>query len=434
MLPDSIRLGKEYRETRRHLEEITSWPREQIFEWQIKKYKSIANDAYENTRFYKEIFNDIGMHPNDIKSYNDIKFIPLLNKETIQLHKDKFISKLFKPRSLAYGTTSGTSGIPLGLYSLKYSTPRVETAFVHNVWSAFDYQSNLQHVILRGNVLKDGPIQKWGRHLLLSSFNLDESNMKNYVAAINSLRPDYFQAYPSAISTFCDFLQRNKLKLPDSLKLIMCSSENLFSFQREKIKNTLKLPTCNLYGNSERTVIGGNCRHSEAIHINPAYGFLELIDYRGEICRQEGQVGEIVTTAFTSPAFPLLRYRTGDFAVYNSGRCACGWNSSILKNIDGREQEFFLTSDGRKISIAAINMHTDIFDDFKQFQFRQSHPGYVDFLYIPHTETKAPDVKRITKELSLRFGDAMNINYEEVDDIPLSKSGKHSFLIQNCTP
>ena len=119
-------------------------------------------------------------------------------------------------------------------------------------------------------------------------------------------------------------------------------------------------------------VLAGFCEKEDTYHVLPFYGYAELIGKDGRIVTESGQAGEIVGTSFIMSATPFVRYRTRDFAVLKGSECpACGRPYQIWERIEGRLQEFILTAAGRYISMTAINMHDDIFDHIKQFQFFQ---------------------------------------------------------------
>ena len=92
-----------------------------------------------------------------------------------------------------------------------------------------------------------------------------------------------------------------------------------------------------------------------------------------------------------------------------------------------------MTSTGRLISMTAINMHDDIFDHIRQFQFFQEQKGKVTFRYIPK-ETCRPDVVQdMKRRLMVKLGDDVALGMEQVQEIPLTSRGKHRFLIQKLT-
>ena len=62
-----------------------------------------------------------------------------------------------------------------------------------------------------------------------------------------------------------------------------------------------------------------------------------------------GEVGEIVATGLLNDAMPLIRYRVGDYAAWAvNEKCPCGNSNPVIKNLEGRLDDYLLTSDGRK--------------------------------------------------------------------------------------
>ena len=60
------------------------------------------------------------------------------------------------------------------------------------------------------------------------------------------------------------------------------------------------------------------------MHINEDHFIAEIIDPETGEVLPEGEKGELVFTAITKEAFPLLRYRTRDICVLSREKCSCG--------------------------------------------------------------------------------------------------------------
>ena len=78
--------------------------------------KNIIAHAYKNVPYYTKLFNKYYIKPEDIKDFEDIKKIPYLTKDIVNKHKDEMIDKNFPKKFLGYGTTGGSTGIPMGFY------------------------------------------------------------------------------------------------------------------------------------------------------------------------------------------------------------------------------------------------------------------------------------------------------------------------------
>jgi phenylacetate-CoA ligase len=216
------------------------------------------------------------------------------------------------------------------------------------------------------------------------------------------------------------------------IELVMCSSENLYPFQKALIEETLRVPVCNLYGNTERTVIAGNFPNCENLHVYPQYGFTEILDANGNECKEDMH-GEVVSTNFTNPGYYLIRYKTSDIAECGGDECGCGWRYKVLKHIEGREQEFLISMDGKRVSMAALNVHSNIYDNVHQFQFEQYRPGEVLLKYIPKTGFSRTDENGIYGSIQEILGNQFSLALLPVTEIQRSGRGKYSMVKQNIS-
>ena len=429
-IPDYIRLGKPYRIQREFLKKSRKWSCDEVSIWQLEKIKNIVMSAYNETEYYKYLFDANGIKPREIKTFEDYSEIPFLTREIIQENAKLLISKKYAGYNIYESRTSGSSGVPLSVYFLKKEASSIDEAFVHDIWSKFGFKNNKKHVHIRGYDVEEGVVQKIGMNLYLSSYHLTEKNMPKYIDEILKFEPSYIQAYPSSLSMLSLYMKENSIQPFPSVKLVMCSSEILMPFQRKLITEVLQVPLCNLYGNTEHSVIGSNCKISDYFHLYPEYGYVELINSDGKECTIDGEVGEIVTTSLINPVFPLIRYRTGDMAVHTNRECSCGWNYRLFKEIEGRERGYFISKGGEKISIAIVNTHSDMYDHVHQFQFYQKTPGKVVMNIVPKENFNSKDRERILMELSKKLESKVEVNIEMVNSIKISGRGKHCFLIQ----
>jgi phenylacetate-CoA ligase len=123
--------------------------------------------------------------------------------------------------------------------------------------------------------------------------------------------------------------------------------------------------------------------------------------------------------------------------VYKGLECSsCGRPYQIWERIEGRLQEFIITSGERYISMTAINFHDDIFDHFMQFQFYQEEKGRVILRYIPKDSfnENLNLIEDIRLRLLVKLGDDLILDLQPVKEIPLTARGKHRFLIQKMQP
>ena len=63
---------------------IETAPRSDIVQLQSNKLKTIVKHAYENSKFYKDKFDEAGITPDDVKSVEDVGKLPFLSKESLR--------------------------------------------------------------------------------------------------------------------------------------------------------------------------------------------------------------------------------------------------------------------------------------------------------------------------------------------------------------
>jgi phenylacetate-CoA ligase len=131
-----------------------------------------------------------------------------------------------------------------------------------------------------------------------------------------------------------------------SLRLGMFGAEPWSEAMRAQIEAGWGIVATDNYGLSE--VVGprvaGECQYRDGMHINEDHFLVEIIDPRSEQPMSAGSEGELVITPLTKEALPLVRYRTGDFAVLDDILCPCGRTTRRIKRIKGRTDEMLIVN------------------------------------------------------------------------------------------
>ena len=78
------------------------------------------------------------------------------------------------------------------------------------------------------------------------------------------------------------------------------------------------------------------------MHINEDHFIAEIIDPETGEVLPEGSKGELVFTALTKEAFPLMRYRTRDICVLSREKCSCGRTHVKMSKPMGRSDDMLI--------------------------------------------------------------------------------------------
>ncbi len=430
-MPYGWRRGSEYWKWKSFLADSQFYSPEQIEQWQLRHLKEIIEFAYENTRGYRELYTQHGVTPQDIRTLDDISRLPFTTKELLRDNIEDFSA----PNRLRfYTTTGGSTGIPFGFYLL-YENGEIEDAFIHSYWERVGWNTNDLNAVLRGAFIGTEAsiwkIDAFRNELLLSSYYLGSKTLGTYIDTIKRFQPKVLQAYPSSLNILCDLLLDAGRVGDIEFDLIIMASENVYDWMLDKFKSVFpRARLYSFYGHAERSILAPWCEKTQDYHICPFYGFTEIIGGDGREV-SEDEEGELVGTGFHMRGTPFIRYRTNDRAIKGAAYCpSCGRSFRLIERIVGRSHEVIVTGTGRYISMTALNMHSDIFDHVRQFQFYQDKPGEVAFRVARKDTYSDRDTTRIYTELKKKLGEDMILGIEFVEEIPKSPAGKFRFLDQ----
>ncbi|MDQ3712698.1 MAG: hypothetical protein M3388_10830 [Acidobacteriota bacterium] len=413
------------------LREADGWNAEKIRDFELTEINRISGHAYKNTEGYREFFESVGAQPEDINSIETFRKLPLLTKEMIRDGLDDFSCEY---PNREYITTGGSTGIPTGMYRDSISFAKELASKAHQ-YHRIGWREGDRQMVFRGLQIETKDCMQFApefNELRCSTYQFAPSQMEIYRRKAFEFQPEWIRCYPSSGYVFASYLKDSGKSFP-KIKGMLCSSENLYPFQKQLFREVFGDETRIFvhYGHYEMAALAGFCEYRDDYHVLPQYGFVEVLDKDGNLVTTEGEVGEIVATSFIMMATPFIRFKSEDLAVFKGWGCSeCGRPYQIWERIEGRLQELIQTETGRLISTSMLNMHDDSYDYLKQFQFHQRELGKVTFRFVPKENCSEDFVNEVRNKLQNKLGNDVRLQMEAVKEIPLTKRGKHRLLIQ----
>jgi phenylacetate-CoA ligase len=413
------------------LKNSEDWSRQQIEDYQYEQLKKTITYAWDNTKGYRELWSRYGLTPQSFKCLDDINQFPCVSKEDVRDRLEDFTVNI---SDMEYTSTGSSTGIPFGFYRTPEAFGR-ELASKAYQYYRVGWKEGVPQLVFRGTPINTEDKMEFYpefNELRCSSYYMTEKWMTLFCEKAMDYKPQWLRCYPSTGFLFAKFVNESDVLFPQ-LKGILCTSENLYNFQKQYLHNVFNCRVFNHYGHFELAVLAGYCEYADTLHVLPQYGYAQLLNETGKPVLVPGQTGEIVATSFLMKATCFIRYRTRDFATYAGDRCVkCGRPYQIWDHIEGRLQEFFVTKRGRYISMSAINMHDDIFNELVQFQYFQEIPGVVILKYIPKKSFNLDSVLKIRKKLLSKFNNDVNLILKEVTEKEIYRTprGKCLYLDQ----
>jgi phenylacetate-CoA ligase len=346
--------------------EKTQWfSMEELTLYQERLLRGVIEQAYWHVPYYRQLFDRMGLKPQDIRCLADLQKLPVLTKQTLlnefeSLQADN--RKTFRPKTVC---TSGTAGRQVQFLVDRPSNV-LEFVYYWRYWNWAGYRlgtcfAEFSSVFFRDKRERPSTyFQRTTNRLLLNSTRISAATVETYVTALRKRRPRFLKGLPSALYYFCLFLRERGI---DNLqfKAVFSTGEKLLPRYRNTIEGALGCKVYDSYGQMERTVAASECPLG-GLHLNSDYGILELAEHEGVVSAgystsgsRASRRGKVLGTSLYCYSMPLLRYEVGDLIEINPQQvCPCGRQFPLVQSIDGRDSDVIITPEGEVITAAFL--------------------------------------------------------------------------------
>ena len=148
LVPISIRYGRIYTEYMELLEQSQWWSRQEIEQYQWRQLEALLKHAYQNVPFYRRIFDERGLKPEQIQNFDDFRQLPFLTKELVRNNFDDLVARNYSKSKQLSVITGGSTGNPLLLYYEKGVSRSKELAFITTLLHRVGYKFGDKVVVL----------------------------------------------------------------------------------------------------------------------------------------------------------------------------------------------------------------------------------------------------------------------------------------------
>ncbi len=416
----------------KELEKTQWYSPDEIQHLQWLKLKNLLSHAYENVPYYRRVFNELNMTPDDIKGLANLNKIPFLTKENIKANFNDLTAKNYKGK-LKRMTTGGSTGEPLiFLVDKNRVSYDIAARFRSRRW--WNVEIGEREIVLWGSPIELS-VQNGLREIrdklvnsqLLSAFNLTEESLAKYARIIINYHPASIFGYPSAIYFLCQFINENRIDLKNiKIKAIFTTGEVLYDFQRDLIQSTFKTKVANGYGGRDAGFVAHECPQGN-IHINQDHLIVEFLPQEAAGYVEES--GEIIVTDLTNYGMPFIRYKTGDIGQPYKEKCSCGRGLPLMKIVEGRVHDYIVTKEGKGIYGGFFAYVLRDLNGVNKFKVIQKSVDEILVKIVKTDKFEPQNVDYIKTKYKEMMGENTNISVDFVDNIPPDKSGKHRYIL-----
>ncbi len=420
----------------KELEKTQWWPRDKILELQNQRLRQLIRHAYNNVPYYRRIFEERALKPDDIASSRDLAKLPILTKELIRKNSDQLMARGFPAKEVVPGRTGGSTGEPLAFYSTREEQHNWAIANRRRTQNWWGYKIGDKRVEIMQRHPNTSVIEKlrqlFERRMVFEAIGISQK-LPFLVKKLEEFQPEFMVSYPSFIYLLARFME-SQGKPKFRLKAITTVSEQLYEFQKELFKKVFGCEVYSYYGSFEMHQIAVECSEHSGYHIAAESVIIEVVNDEG-VPVSVGEEGRIIITNLHNCAMPFIRYDIGDVGLLSSEICPCGRGLPLLARIVGRTTDFLITRNGNKIPSIAIPWEFLASEGVEQFQIVQESYGDM-IVKIVLTETYQKEhvdqlSDRIMDQFGSMVGDGMNVTVEFVDQIPATRDGKRRVVVSN---
>ena len=326
--------------------EIECASREEIRAIQEEKLRAQVRHVYEHVPYYRKKMEAKGVRPEDINTLEDLSKLPFLSKADLREAYPYGLVGVPLKDCVRIQSTSGTTGKRVVAFYTQHDIDLWEDCCARAIVAAGGTNEDVCQVSYGYGLFTGGPGLNGGSHKVgcltvpTSSGNTDRQIM--FIMDLSTTILCCTPSYAAYLGERMKELGYGPNDIP--LKAGIFGAEAWSEEMRQSIQDTLGIKAYDIYGLTELSGPGVafECSAQNGMHINEDHFIAEVIDPDTGEPLPDGQQGELVFTAITKQAFPLLRYRTRDICVLSHEKCSCGRTHVKMSKPRGRTDDMLI--------------------------------------------------------------------------------------------
>ncbi len=296
--------------------------------------------------FYQKAFQKSGITPEKIKTLDDLRRLPFTTKADMRENYPLGLCAVPRAELARIHGSSGTTGVPT---FVGYTKQDLRT------WAGL-----CARFLVAGGLRPEHTVQvAFGYGLFTGGFGLHygieevgaaiipaaSGNTPRQIMLIRDLEPDVLICTPSYALNVAEVMHSMGMDPHSmSLKYAHFGGEMWTEDLRIEIENQTGILAFNNYGLSEilGPGVSGECAVREGMHLQEDHFLVECLDPETLEPVEDYAYGELVITALTREAMPMIRYRTRDIAAIDPCLCECGRTTRRMSRVMGRSDDMLI--------------------------------------------------------------------------------------------
>jgi phenylacetate-CoA ligase len=295
---------------------------------------------------YKARLDAVGVQPEDIKSLDDVRRLPLSSADDLRAGYPLPLLSIPECDIVRIHASSGTTG---RRKILAYSRRDVDNFALQMArcyeMAGLTAEDRIQIAVGYGLWTAGAGFQAGSELFGALTVPVGPGNLDIHLQMLEDMGTTCFCATASMALLTAEEVERSGIIDRIKLRTIIFGSEPCSDKMRATFENGLRLEgSYDIGGMTEMYGPGSSieCRAHQGLHYWPDLFYMEIVDPGTLEPVETGEMGELVVTSLCKEAAPLIRYRTRDLTRLLPGVCACGLNLPRHDRIHARSDDMFI--------------------------------------------------------------------------------------------
>jgi phenylacetate-CoA ligase len=430
--PSRRQVMRAFDEGMRFRRNAETWDLEKKQDWVLARLRFSVRRAYQDTQYYRELFDAVGFDPEADFSFDDFARLPVLEREDVGRAGSTLVSRTIPGTELKRDATGGSTGLPTVVWlgpeergwregATEYPMERISVPQGTSVGLLWGH--HLDPVARQG--LRDRFHDFESNMRWFDCFRLSPEILDRYHRQFERWRPACIVAYASGLASLADHVLANGYRPGYPTRCAVTGAEKLFAEQRARIEQAFGRPVHERYGSRDIGVM--------AFQFAPNRSHSYDVDWTNVLLEPETEAVEasILVTKLHGDGMPMLRYRIGDVARFPEDNHP-GHPAFTLHEVLGRHTDRVWLRDGRWINgIQLPHLLKD--HPVREFMLIQRPDYSVELRLVPGADFGETSRTGILQTICENLP-GLPIQLIIVDEVPRSQANKWRPVMTEAAP
>lgn len=321
-------------------------PKEEIRKLQYKLLKTLVYRLYSFSPFYHDRMKAQSVHPDDIKSLEDIRKLPFMYKRDL---RDNYPDRIFTATQedlVRYHVSSGTTGKPTVVGYTQNDLNNWTISLARALTSCGLGRGDVMQVSYGYGLFTGGLGLHYGAERIGATvLPTSVGNTERQIELMQDLHATAIACTPSYLLHIGEVAEKMGIHIgkDTDLRVGILGAEPWSETMRDRIQDWLGIKAYDIYGTSELSgPMFCECSEQNGFHVWGDLAYVEILDPDTGESLGPGEKGEMVLTMLQKEALPMIRFRIGDITSFEDDVCACGRTHPRVMRISGRVDDMLI--------------------------------------------------------------------------------------------